>query len=633
MEKRGLYFLGFILITLPAMAVWKVDTDGDGCIDQADHDGVESRFGGTGVSDYDVDQNKYIDERDLNIIQSYLDRGVSSGQCNGFLCADEKCNGEDDDCDGIVDEDEDMCGENMNCRVGECVFIAGKCYDSDGNDTYTQGTSIGETADANINKDESCYQVDIYSKLKEIQQCYGDDCYLIEYTCNGDILVQEQLQCDYGCRFGKCRKIAHDCNENDNGLDIFVNGMGSFRQDNGTLNLTDRCEDMNNDGTDETLIEYECLEEYDTGTNTLKEDYAMYEMTCACEDGVCTQVAKRDCIDTDGNEKYIRGYATGKDAYSVEVSAFDFCVEKIGKDFAMVDRCSGAACHVTEYACDPHDQIVKYVHECPLGCINGLCIGTECSKGEYFVLNEGFALSYDSKCELDQEEPDDPFDIPSQTFNNLHDYSCCSGTSETYCVYNGTCYQSSKSTNFYEFEGEVVVCGCSDASCSYEDGNHVGVWYDMDSSQDICEGGTSICNMRWYPETGNRWIKAGEIAGQVETVWEFEDIAEECCGDDSGEYVICEDDKCVCCDSSGDTYDNGKCSGKAVVPEPPPRVEEKPVEPNEPIDVLEPVPEPPVTDQRFDSNWYVVVPVLLAMIGIAVILLLGRKHYAPPDDE
>jgi len=648
MEKRGLYLLITLCLVSSALAAWNVDIDDDGCVDQTDYDAVESRYGGTGQSDYDVNLDKYVDQRDLDIIQSYLDRGINAIDCDGFKCVAEVCNAEDDDCDGNVDEDKNMCGDKETCRLGECVMIAGKCFDSDGYDIYEQGNALGATEDGiPIQKDESCYEADIYNKLRQMQQCYGEDCYLLEYSCDDhDNILQDQLQCKYGCRFGKCRNLTNRCIEEDHGLDIFRNGVGTFALENGSvIDLADICKDNDNNGVFETLIEHECLEDFDTVTNTLVEEYVTYEITCGCEFGKCTNVVERACVDTDGNEKYIRGYTSGALIDGEEISDFDFCMEKVGKEFTKADRCAGVECHVTEYSCDPADQVVKYIHECPLGCVDGLCVGTECGKKEYFTINEGSSLAYDAKCEIQPEKPTDVLDLPSHELNNMKDFACCSGSSEAYCVYNNVCYPSSKATNFYEFEGEQVVCGCSDASCTFEDGNHIGLWFDMDSSQDICEGGSSICNMRWYPETGFRWIRPGESQEQVEKVWEYEDGNVECCGDDSGEYVVCQGENCICCNSNNDLYNNGECvTDKTHVGETP--VLEKKEEPVEPLSgepneepsetppevTPEPSPTVEVRNKSSLKNPWIAIPIILGLVAIVVILTLGRKAAQPPEE-
>jgi len=634
MEKGVIYFLIMICLCFSVIAVWNPDVDGDNCVDDVDYDLVESRTGSTGVSDYDVDGDKDIDDKDVDIVQSYLDRAVPSGSCDGFLCNPEQCNGEDDDCDGNVDEDDLMCGDSHTCRFGECVVLAGECLDSDGYDIYSKGSAVGKTSgDVQIQKDEACNIRDIYSKLKEIQQCYGEDCFMTEYKCDEfDNLIIDQVVCDYGCRFGRCRHINKLCNEEDEGLDIFRNGYGSYNDQN----LTDICLDSDNDGNFDTLKEFRCNEEFIEATSTLDESVSVFSVTCACKDGTCTNVVEKGCIDTDGNEKFTRGFSTGKLVSGEEIEDFDFCMVKVGTSFTEVEKCQGDECHVTEYSCDPKDQVIKYVHECPLGCIDGLCVGTECTKTESFVINEHQAMGYDSNCDFEPKEPENILDSPSDNFGILNDYACCSGQSEAYCVLNGVCYPSSRNSNYYEFDNEIVACGCQDASCSFEDGNHVGIWFDLDTSQDLCEGIDTICKKRWYADTEFKWITPGVGIDQTENVWEYEDNEAECCGDDTGEFVICSDDECVCCNTADAMNIDGKCRAATTTTKEETVTEEttneETQEPATPIvqDEVEVEPEPTTVGSTKIN--YILLPVTLAIIGIIVILIFGRKHLEPPEE-
>ncbi len=566
MYKKGLLVLTVILLSAVAVsAVWDPDTNGDGCIDTADLNSVTAHIGATGTSDYDVNNDRIVNENDAEIIQTYIDRGDRLNGCDGFKCMPEVCNGEDDDCDGLPDEDTDsqMCGGNLSCRSGQCVLIAGSCYDTDGYDIYTQGRSIGTTTDGlSINQQESCYERDIYGKLVGKTDCYGDACYLIEYSCSsvGD-LVAQNIQCKYGCRYGKCRNFTRRCIETDSGLDLFSKSSGSFEDQSGKVTpLTDACIDKNSDGTMDTLVEYECLEQFNTTTNLLDESYKRFEITCTCSDGVCTDVANGECIDTDGNDKYTRGYASGKDAQGRAVSGFDYCIKRSGQQYSPAASCEGSSCYLSEFGCSASAEIVKYVHDCPLGCNDGLCAGTECSKGEMLTIDRSSVMSYDGRCEISQATVSDQDDLPGAEFNVSADYACCSGSSEAYCVYNRTCYPSSRNTNYYDLDGKLVACGCKDSKCSLSDGNHAGLWYDLDSSKDLCEGGPGSCNMNWYPPTGFRWLKPGISRPQAENSWEYESSDAECCGDDRSEFVTCQESDCICCDSADAQYVDGRCA-------------------------------------------------------------------------
>ncbi len=569
MKKRAILFIISILVVAPVIAVWNVDVNNDGCIDQKDLDLVTASEGVRGASDYDVTGNMVVDQEDIDIVQSYIDRGSKSGNCNGFLCKPELCNGEDDDCDGNVDEDSPMCSEGSVCMEGECVVDAGDCYDSDGYNIYARGKAVGTTADGLLTEgEESCYQRDIYNQLKKATECYGKDCSMLEYSCSasGQLDIQ-YVDCEYGCRFGKCRNITKRCHEEDNGLDMFRKSDGWFDSDSGRIWLNDTCIDKDGDGANETLVEYVCLEKFDTTTSTLIENYTTYDITCSCNDGRCTNVKEGSCADTDGTDKYTKGYRYSVLANGTITHSFDSCMVKSGSALNKAERCSGDNCYVKEYSCDFKGNPLELVQECNLGCDDGKCTGAECSSTQILVTAGSSTLGYDADCEYRPSEASNPLDLPGSSFDDKGDFACCSGNSEAYCVHDSRCYPSSRNSNYYNFSGEIAACGCSDSSCSFEDGNHAGLWYDLDSSKDLCEGGTGSCNIKWYSKTGFRWIKPGETMPQQENVWEYEDTNAECCGDDSGEFVVCEGTSCICCGSKDDTYDNGACKKAASATE------------------------------------------------------------------
>jgi len=274
-------------------------------------------------------------------------------------------------------------------------------------------------------------------------------------------------------------------------------------------------------------------------------------------------------------------------------------------------------------------MVIKWIHDCPIGCVDGLCIGTECGKGETFIMNEKNALAYNN-CDIEPVEADNEGDLPGDSFGRMTDFACCSGASEAYCVYEGVCYPSSRTTNYYSLGDEIAACGCKDASCSFEDGNHRGQWFDLDSNKDICEGGTGECNRKWYTETGFRWIKPG-IELSESPGWEYEDMEAECCGDDSSEYVICEGETCICCNSADSGIKDGKCSKVETQPEPAnvqPEItkpETTKPETTEEIEITEP--------EEKGIKMYVIVPVTIAIISVLAILIFGRRKIELSEKE
>ena len=55
------------------------------------------------------------------------------GDCEGAGAAPEVCDGRDDDCDGTVDEGEDLCDAGAPCLCGVCATpcAAGECPQPD----------------------------------------------------------------------------------------------------------------------------------------------------------------------------------------------------------------------------------------------------------------------------------------------------------------------------------------------------------------------------------------------------------------------------------------------------------------------------------------------------------------------
>ena len=650
-KKTILFIIITLLFSFPALADWVVDFNEDGCVDDSDLQTATDHLDAMGTSEYDVNSDQIVDDKDLIIIQAYLDRGSITSDCDGFKCEAETCNSEDDDCDGLVDEDsnEEMCSSTQTCLNGNCVIMAGACVDSDGYDIYTKGNSIGETQDGfKINQNEACYEVDIYKKLKVTNECFGNNRFLHEYECNeADTLIETKVNCEYGCKYGKCRKITKRCNEEDEGLDILKLSNGNFEEKSGVITpLKDYCKDTNNDGIYDTLVEYECNGEYDPDTKILIEEYKEYEIICSCEDGICNKVKNGTCIDTDGNDKYTVGYTKSINSDKEILNNFDYCMIKTNDGFENVDKCTGEKCHLTEYHCSNNKVLNKFVHECPLGCVNGFCIGTECAKDEIFVLNEGQVLTYDDKCEISINAASDKLDKPSNQFNQLKDFACCSETAESYCVFNGKCYSSSRTSNYYELNNETVACGCTDSTCSFSDGNHVGLWYDLDSSKGLCEGETDTCNVKWYSETEFKWIKPGLTKNQEDSVWEFENNNPECCGDDSGEFIVCdnENNNCICCDNKDASYNNGKCGEiiKSQSTEP----ENNPQTINEQPKTHSDTQVTPILDNKNSNvdesntpvnrySWKLVVIsiIILIILGTIGILILRKKENANDSSE
>ncbi len=153
------------------------------------------------------------------------------------------------------------------------------------------------------------------------------------------------------------------------------------------------------------------------------------------------------------------------------------------------------------------------------------CCGDDADEVNRHFLNYGGATCDDVTYERCVNGGDDPADA-----------ACCNDDDD--CVYDATCYSEGSSV-------DLTGNGRIDGWCMTSN-NHKGKWRDCDDSVNRCGGG---CGANW------------SAGGETSAFGEYDSgTAEECCGDDSGEYFVTYDGKTACCDSGDDTIDaSGMC--------------------------------------------------------------------------
>lgn len=108
--------------------------------------------------------------------------------------------------DGSLKLELSRCGRGFVCRDGACVEGSGNlpvCIDSDGGkDPSEKGNIVGYGGTG----EDSCFFSSSIpnSEGSHGPDCSGEDCYVSEYFCDGDIKTNEIIPCPNGCFDGAC---------------------------------------------------------------------------------------------------------------------------------------------------------------------------------------------------------------------------------------------------------------------------------------------------------------------------------------------------------------------------------------------------------------------------------------------
>tara|TARA_Y100000034_G_scaffold128740_1_gene183913 strand:- start:3097 stop:7272 length:4176 start_codon:yes stop_codon:yes gene_type:complete len=391
----------------------------------------------------------------------------------------EICDGLDNDCDGLVDENDASCSEGSICLLGSCVD---ECVDND-NDSYDD-CSIGEDDDDGKILDCNDNNVNVYPGALEM--CDG-----VDNDCDG-LVDENDGHCSEGeiCVSGQCSQVA--CNDDiDCGEDGLVDSRMCFDGDvyqkyndytcvdAGTVNsfcdlvvsdmlvddcnneeiclsgnCVDECEDNDNDSYDDCSIGEEdddgkildcndgdnriypnALEVCDGLDNDCDGQVDEGNGQCSegsiCSFGECTTISCYDKFDC-GNDGFIDGLFCGLDD-NVEQNYLSWTCENPG---SVSSSCTS-------------DVEPRLVTECSDSCVDGSCVSivcesdSECDDNDSYTkdscVNPGELISYceheDIVC-LSNVDCDD---------NNVNTQDSCvnPGMVSSFCSYDQiTCFNN-----------------------------------------------------------------------------------------------------------------------------------------------------------------------------------------------
>lgn len=220
------------------------------------------------------------------------------------------------------------------CSNGACMNVAStSCTDTDyGANYFVHGvTTIGVPGTSDYHGDTD--------------YCGSDDKNaVVEYYCQNGAITKITYTCPLGCSNGSC------CIDTDGGLNYYVKGTSSGKDDICTKDLASPSSDYDVNGINEMICSNGMTY---SGT---------YSCPYGCNDGKCNSEPSQSdvCTDSDGGLAYnIKGSVSYKGASSTDI-CFSDAFDKNDK--------SG----LYEYYCDDGMWIDEY--NCPNGCQDGACL-------------------------------------------------------------------------------------------------------------------------------------------------------------------------------------------------------------------------------------------------------------------
>jgi len=379
---------------------------------------------------------------------------VCSPDASGVICnavpgnpVIESCNNVDDDCDGVVDENNGNCGTGKICSNGQCVNVV-------------------------CSKDLDCGEDEFFGNLF----CRGDDVYqnYKEWKCNnpGELFsfcepeISQRLKsnCEDTCSNGACVDVVcsenSDCNDNDlYTVDECINPgeINSY-----CSNTVVNCLNNNDCGMTGFFGNKYCAQ------NDVFQNYQ--ESVCenpgtklsSCDVSVA-QLFLNDC----GNnycDSYGNNYCKNNDVYHLRT--------------CYIKGCSQGGCFSNNYNNE------ELVYDCEFGCSGGVCITSDCVDNDldgYDTCNPGEPG--------DDGEPVDCNDNDTMIYPGAPEL--CDGKDND-C--NALTYDGVDETWF----NQETSCGIGECSNNGNLGCINGAMFDSCSpsapSQEVCDGLDNDCD-------------------------------------------------------------------------------------------------------------------------------------------
>jgi hypothetical protein len=242
--------------------------------------------------------------------------------------AEEMCNGLDDNCDGLVDEENGDCSQGYVCLLGDCFE---ECIDQDG-DGY-DNCEIGEEDDDD--KEVDCDDSDIWINPGRLESCDFKDnnCDgIIDENCCSDSDIDGFDDCSVGDPGDEGKEL--DCDDND---------------DKRYPENEEICDGLDND----------C-------DGTIDEGNSICGIGNACAMGTCEVIECEDESDC-GNDGFINGlFCDGPGNHDIYQDYIDYTCEEPG---TISSSCSSSV-----------DQ--RLVTDCLNSCEDGSCFDIVCEESE-----------------------------------------------------------------------------------------------------------------------------------------------------------------------------------------------------------------------------------------------------------
>ncbi len=177
--------------------------------------------------------------------------------------------------------------------------------------------------------------------------------YLIEYYCENGNVKNKTYECDYGCENGVCLEEPNNlCSDTDGGKNYYEIGTVSGKVNGDSFSFTDECV--------EDEYGYTYLREYYCEGNTYKYEDRM----CNCENGMCKEVERTTCDDSDGGiADTIKGTVTITYHWTDGSTTTD----------EYIDKCRDSQT-LLEYYCTSDGGMSSRYIDCEYECKDGACI-------------------------------------------------------------------------------------------------------------------------------------------------------------------------------------------------------------------------------------------------------------------